>query len=163
MTASTIKLRNRPGLEAVVDKMHHSGVAQYSWLLTHLGYVARYEWADKKRKVIYLHRQIVEIQGIDASEYCVDHVNGNKLDNRSENLRLATKAQNMRNRGKPSSNTSGYKGVSYHRPTNKWKAYIKADYKQRYLGLFDNPEEAARSYNRAALELHGEFAHLNPL
>lgn len=91
----------------------------------------------------------------------VDHINRDTLDNRRENLRLATHSQNAINRGKHRDNTSGYKGVSWFKRDQKWKAQIVTNRKHTYLGLFDNPIDAALAYDQAAKELHGEFANLN--
>jgi hypothetical protein len=92
----------------------------------------------------------------------LDHVNGDKLDNRKENLRRATQQENLRNKAKTESKTSSkYKGVSWHSTANRWRAYIVVDYKQIYLGLFDSEEDAAVAYNVKASELFGEFARLN--
>lgn len=95
----------------------------------------------------------------------IDHKNGNGLDNRRSNLRFCTNAQNQHNQrkwgsrsGKPLS--SRYKGVSWHR-RGHWRAKIQAQGKRRYLGQFQSEEAAARAYDRAARELHGEFAVLN--
>lgn len=91
----------------------------------------------------------------------VDHVNGNGLDNRRANLRQATHGQNMGNKRIYSSNTSGFKGVGLHRKSSKWQAIIWRDGKSHYLGRYAIPEEAARAYDRAAVELFGDFARLN--
>jgi hypothetical protein len=89
----------------------------------------------------------------------VDHINLNGLDNRRTNLRPATRAQNMHNRRLNANNTSGYKGVS--RDRSKWRAHIKLNSRQRSLGTFATPEQAARAYDAAARELFGQFARLN--
>lgn len=88
----------------------------------------------------------------------VDHINGNGLDNRRSNLRLATSSQNQMNRGAPKNNTTGYKGVHRSQTKGKWIAVIKARSKPHYLGTFKTPQSASEAYNRAAKELHGEFA-----
>jgi hypothetical protein len=88
----------------------------------------------------------------------IDHINENKSDNRIENLRVATRSQNMMNIRKNASNTSGYKGVRLHKKTKKWVAEIKQNKKYHYLGLFDCPQKAHEVYCKKALELHGEFA-----
>lgn len=95
--------------------------------------------------------------------YMVDHINGNGLDNRRENLRLATKSQNMMNRDKTRVNKSGYKGVHFELFTNRWKAQIKVGKKNVNLGRFDSPKEAAIAYNKACKIYHGEFANLNKI
>jgi hypothetical protein len=88
----------------------------------------------------------------------IDHINEDPSDNRWSNLRQATKSENMRNITRIKSNTSGYKGVSFHKPTAKWRASIKADGIQYYLGLFSTVEEAAHAYAQTAQKLHGVFA-----
>ena len=90
----------------------------------------------------------------------IDHINCVKTDNRIANLREATNAENMRNVGKQSNNTSGIKGVSWHKHTRKWRATIKVDGKSKHLGLFDCPELAALVYSEHAEKLHGEFARI---
>jgi hypothetical protein len=91
----------------------------------------------------------------------VDHVNRDGLDNRRSNLRLATHAQNMRNRKRQSNNTSGYHGVTYWKHCGRYAALIRVDGKRRHIGLFATAEEAALAYDEAARSAHGEFASLN--
>ncbi len=79
----------------------------------------------------------------------LDHINGDKLDNRIENLREATRKQNMQNVRKHKHNTSGYKGVAWHSQRNKWRAYIFDSYRQIHLGLFDSKEAAAEARLKA--------------
>ena len=90
----------------------------------------------------------------------VDHVNndGPKHDNRICNLRLATRSQNAANTGKKSTNKSGYKGVSWHKATCKWRAQIMINGKKTHLGLFDSAEDAHKAYVEKIKEIHGEFA-----
>lgn len=92
-----------------------------------------------------------------------DHIDRNKHNNVPDNLRLATRSQNMANRPKNKNNSSGYKGVRWvNRPT-PWQARITVDYKEVHLGSFNNIEQAAVAYNDAALKYFGEFACLNVL
>ena len=88
----------------------------------------------------------------------LDHINGDRLDNRWCNLREATRRENMRNVGLQKNNTSGYKGV-HQRENGKWRAVICVDLVQRNVGQFDTPEEAYKAYCDAADRLHGEFAN----
>jgi hypothetical protein len=90
-----------------------------------------------------------------------DHIDGNSLNNRRCNLRLATHSQNMRNRKRPVNNTSGYKGVAYRKDVHKWIAYITVSKKLKHLGYFNTPEEAHEAYCEAAKEHYGEFARFD--
>ena len=89
----------------------------------------------------------------------IDHINGDKLDNRIENLRAATVGQNQHNRKTNANNTSGYKGVWWNKASKKWAAGIKLEGKRIHLGYFDNVEEAAEVMRKARQELHGDFAN----
>lgn len=89
-----------------------------------------------------------------------DHKNGNGLDNRRRNLRVATVSQNAANRPKSCTNTSGFKGVSrWH--DGRWQSGIKINQKRIALGLFRSKIDAARAYDKAAKVHHGEFASPN--
>lgn len=121
-----------------------------------------YAFRQKCKKNVDLHRTVLERKlgrSLEKGEFC-DHVNGDKLDNRRDNLRVATHAQNQQNRGKYANNKSGYKGVSWSSAANKWVAMIRINNKQTYLGIFDDPKEAYDVYCEAALKYHGEFAKL---
>jgi hypothetical protein len=86
---------------------------------------------------------------------CVDHIDGNRYNNKIENLRLATHSENSRNRKISNINTTGYKGVYKRR--NKWVSIIGQNNKQLYLGAFNTPEEANEVYKKKAQELFGSF------
>ena len=94
---------------------------------------------------------------------CVDHIDGDKVNNHFENLRYATHSENSRNQKIRTNGTSAYKGVCYYKPTGKWKAAIRISGKERYLGYFTSEREAAEAYNAAALEHFKDFAKLNEL
>lgn len=89
--------------------------------------------------------------------HCIDHINGNRADNRLSNLREATYSQNGQNRGKPANNTSGVKGVSWSKSHKKWQAAIAFNGSQRHLGRFDTIEGARAAYARACETNHGQF------
>jgi hypothetical protein len=89
----------------------------------------------------------------------VDHINGDTLDNRKENLRVCTVAQNACNKASYKNSISKYKGVSPHK--NKWRAQIQKNGIKIHIGLYNTEERAAHHYNLVALDLHGEFARLN--
>lgn len=89
----------------------------------------------------------------------IDHINGDRKDNRIANLRLATRSDNNRNIVISPMNTSGYSGVTYLKRENRWKAYLKVEKTQVCAGLFKEKREAVIAYNNLALQLHGVFAH----
>lgn len=91
----------------------------------------------------------------------VDHINGVKSDNRLKNLRKATHAENSRNRGVHKDNSSGVKGVCWHKVKKKWHAVIMCDRSRVHLGYYDNINDAAEAYAKAAIKLHGDFARLS--
>jgi hypothetical protein len=93
----------------------------------------------------------------------VDHENQDGLDNRRANLRIATRSQNNANQRRRKDNTSGYKGVVWHKRERRWQAQIQVEGKCLYLGGFDDPKDAAQAYNVAAFTHFGEFARLNEI
>lgn len=112
----------------------------------------------KRRESIRLHRVIMtRVLGRELTECeLVDHIDGNTMNNRRSNLRVATHAQNVRNaRGR----TGAYKGTRWNKLTNRYTAEIQAAGVRKYLGSFATAKEAHEAYVKAAIELHGEFAH----
>lgn len=118
-------------------------------------YVMRISYTTGVRRTEYLHRLIL---GLESGSKKVDHINGDGLDNRRCNLRIATHRENIRNRRRNSNNTSGYKGVSWHGQCSKWTARIKTDVYYKSLGLFSTKEAAHAAYCAAAQKYHGSFA-----
>lgn len=93
----------------------------------------------------------------------IDHIDGNRSNNAIANLRIADKSINGFNREKKSDSSSVFKGVLWSKKYGKWESKINAEGKRKHLGYFHCEQEAAHAYNKAAIELHGEYARLNPV
>lgn len=116
-----------------------------------------YQEVTINKKNLYAHRVIfMMIHGRWPEQ--VDHIDGNRSNNLIDNLREANNAQNNRNTSLRSTNTTGFKGVSYYTSIKRYVAKITVNYKSIHIGCFDTPEEANEAYKKAALELHGDFA-----
>ena len=147
------------GLEAIIDACDVDLVNSWNWNARkqvrrdgsiRTFYAVR---TDENQKMIFMHRVIAgTMDGVQT-----DHKDGNGLNNRRENLRDATRAENQRNCRKPSNNTSGVKGVSWHKTRNKWMAKIKFNGKMHFLGRFERLQDASDAYARASAEMHKEF------
>jgi len=153
------KIQLSQGKFALVDDCDYEWLSQWKWFYDGSGYACR--WRRKEgtegTKWIQMHREVCRYHGtLDGS---VDHANYNRVDNQLKNLRPATKSQNAANQ-KPRV-SSKFKGVRLLR--NRWHARIRADTREIYLGSFDNAEEAALAYNKAAKKYFGDFARLNEL
>lgn len=92
----------------------------------------------------------------------IDHIDNNRANNAIANLREATQEQNLFNMRISKKNTSGYKGVHFHRGTNKWRAVVSLNNKPKHLGLYKTPEEASAAYNDWCAANRGEFAWIQP-
>lgn len=143
------------GYEAIIDASDAQLIGGHNWyaqLIAGLIYACTNKYSPK-RKLIYLHRFIMA----DPYGFLIDHIDGNGLNNRKNNLRKATVSQNQQNRGVPKNNTTGFKGVCFSTRQNKYKSSIKVNGTLCHLGFYDTPEEAHASYCRASLEMHPEF------
>lgn len=149
------------GKFALVDDGDFEFLNQWKWYVhpcLHTWYAYRNNEANWKKRKTIMHRIIFEHIPIG---YQIDHINGNGLDNRRSNLRLCTCAQNQWNQSMRTDNTSGYRGVFWHKSSKCWTSSIRVHGKQIYLGLFKDKESAAVVYNEAALKYFGEFARVN--
>lgn len=146
------------GKFALVDDEDYEFLNQYKWYCDPYGYAARMVRQNGRRAVTLMQRYVLcPLPGV-----VLDHINGNRLDNRRCNLRMCQKADNNKNRRVNKANTSSrYKGVTWREHAHAWKAYIKIDRKQIHLGYFKDEREAGKAYNEAAKQLFGEFACLN--
>lgn len=132
------KIKLTQGKYALVDDEWYEYLNQFKWCYYAGGYAARQTQKRRKKRTIYMHRQIADTPpGLDT-----DHINGDKLDNRSENLRVISHHDNLRSYMKlDKRNRSGYRGVSRTR-SGKWRARVG---RKVYLGSFETPEDAAKA------------------
>ena len=155
------------GYEAVIDAADVHLVEGFTWCALVSRRIDRtirsvyaQSWAPKTatapRQRLYLHRVIADPPaGMDT-----DHIDGNGLNNRRENLRAASKSHNGRNRGASIRCKSGVKGVDFHKASQKWRAQIRFPGGRHCLGFFPTKDEAAAAYATASAELHGEFGRV---
>ena len=157
------------GKFAIVDPADYYRLAKFKWRLCRtkgkkvlyaersirLPEFPRKRGSGRYSRTLMHHHLILPTDG-----YVVDHINGDGLDNRRANLRLATVAQNAWN-SKKRNPRSGYKGVWYAKDKHLWRAAIVCNRKRIHLGYFKSKTAAARAYDSAARKLHGKFANLN--
>lgn len=146
---------------ALVDPDDAPVVRSFKWSLHSKGYATAHE-RPPSRRVIYMHRLLLA----PSPGMLVDHVDGDKLNNRRDNLRLATPRQNMQNQVRPARKRL-FKGVYKPSTGRGWAAQISLPKsgpgpgRAVSLGRYETAEMAARAYDAAALQLYGEFAALN--
>lgn len=137
---------------ALVDLPDVDLVQDIAWTIDPRGYVVgRPPGASNS---VTMHRFLLPAASV------VDHRSRDRLDNRRANLRDCTQAENSRNTVLPTNNTSGSKGVT-QTPTGRWRARIWLNRKEIHIGTFNTREDAERAYDKAAVEMHGEFASPN--
>jgi hypothetical protein len=144
------------GYEATIDAVDVPLVEGFNWRAQvncncRTVYASRY--AGLNRCALLLHRAIMG----DPDGMQVDHIDGNGLNNCRSNLRTATNHQNRLNSRRRRDNTSGFKGVSLRKTTNRWKAEITMNGKAHHLGYFDTREAAYAAYVNASTQHHGQF------
>jgi hypothetical protein len=144
------------GQFAIVDADDYPSLSKYTWFAE--GTPKNYYAVRKhKGKSIKMHRQITKA----PDHLVVDHIDHSGLNNRKQDLRPCTFAQNCRNLRSTAKKTSKYKGVYWYKAQKKWAAQITANKKSHHLGYFSNQTAAARAYDKAARKFHGDFASLN--
>lgn len=162
-TSETITIQITKGYSVVVDRIDED-LSDFKWQ------------AEVDDYTVYARRNLTRVNGKRPSELMhriimsrvlgytltpnikVDHRDGNGLNNRRDNLRIASDSENMRNSRRPKNNTSGFKGVSWHKTYKKWYAAIRYNGKSIHLGSFSTPQEAHKAYCDAAVKYHGDFA-----
>ena len=145
------------GLSVIVDDEDFAWLSQYKWHYDR-GYAAMtLRKQGRAQGILYMHRMVNKT----PKNMSTDHVNGDKLDNRRANLRTCNQTQNNANSKLRAANTSGHKGVTWHKKAQKWQAQIGVKGKCVYLGQFTEKQRAIEAYIRAATEHFGEFANVN--
>lgn len=153
--AIKFKLNSKIPTHTQVDVEDVLRLSEHSWTLSSHGYAVSRKGNNKQ---IYLHRFLLG----EPKGYVVDHINGDKLDNRKSNLRTCSIKENIRNMGSGRRNKSNkYRGVSWATKNRKWVSLITVDRRAIYLGLYESEEEAAKAYDAAAALYFGSFARLN--
>ncbi|WP_186269836.1 HNH endonuclease [Burkholderia gladioli] len=154
-----MEIRTRKGSLILVDETDHAWLSALTWSVSSTGYAVRNEWRSGKQRTVLMHRLLLGLQPGDRCD--VDHINGNRLDNRRVNLRVCTRSQNLWN-ARGMNGRSGLKGVSWHATSKKWRARMTTEKGvHRHLGVFDTPELANEFYTLAVQMVHGEFAYQN--
>lgn len=150
------------GHSAIVDMEDLPRLSRSRWSYQNHGHT--YYAASSKTydgcKNVYMHR---EVKGTPPAGKEIDHINGNGLDNRKENLRFCSHRENCQASRKRQQNASSmYKGVTWRKDKKKWRARIcRMDNTRKHLGYFESELDAAKAYDEAATELFGKFATLN--
>ncbi|MFA5397501.1 MAG: AP2 domain-containing protein [Methanogenium sp.] len=134
--------------KAVIDKEDYAKIKEYRWCFFPGGYV----WNNANKT--FLHNVLMGSKNI-------DHINGDGLDNRKCNLRLANQSQNNMNKRLSKCNSSGFKGVHYDKQSGKWIVQIRKERKLAFKASVHSKEEAAKLYDKKVKELFGKFARTN--
>ena len=151
----TREIQLSQGMVSFVDDEDFEKVNSHKWFLCRSNqtyYAIRHARINGKVKTFSIHREVLKApKGLQ-----VDHINHNGLDNRKENLRLATNTENARNK-----KSTGHKGVCWNKSAKMYQAKITINYKSIHLGCFESVSDAAKAYDKAAKNYFGDFAQLN--
>jgi len=153
------------GKVAIVDDEDYEWLSQWKWYAVksyNMFYAVRnITKPGGKQTLILMHRVILGLEPGDP-QLC-DHKNHTGLDNRRDNLRICNNSQNHQNECLRRNHSSAFKGVSWRKSRNKWRALIGVDGKQKHLGYFNSEIEAVKAYDESAKIYFGEFACINLL
>lgn len=143
----------------MVDDSDHKELSKHKWyaeVRPNIVYARRDSGPRNKRVRIYMHAQI-------TGATLTDHKDSNGLNNQRGNLRPCNQSLNCAGKRISKNNTSGFKGVSFKKKINRWTAQIKKERKYIHIGCFKSATEAAAAYDKAAIELFGDFARTNKM
>ena len=149
-----VGIANNSQKEFYIDKEDYELVKQFTW---NTKTDSDYLQTNYQRKKFSLHRLIMKVNN---PKQQIDHINHNVLDNRKCNLRIVTNSQNQMNRNKPKQNTSGVRGVYWHKNKKQWQANIQVDNKLLYLGIFDKKEDAIDARLKAEKQYFKQYNYM---
>lgn len=149
---------------AKINMHHYETIKNFKWSLNSKGYSVT-SWTDENGKYQgALHQAIAQLLNWNVPNgYEIDHKDRNPLNNLDNNLRICTTSQNQHNVKLQKRNKSGLKGINWNKRAQKWQVQITVNHKYKYLGSFENKEDAIKTYNQAAILHYGEFAVLNTI
>lgn len=156
-----IAKKNGEQFKVLYDEQDHELISRYTWHIGGLKYFearTNIKHTPGKYKQVSMQRLLLNAKD---PKTLVDHADRNRLDNRRLNLRSSNWSQNNANRKSMTAATSNYLGVHKSAKRRKWEARIGKNNKSFRIGYFKTEEEAAKAYDKAAVEIHGEFANLN--
>lgn len=152
--------------QILIDEDKYWAVCGFGWGVNRNGYVSAMHYdpnrTGRKQREIKIHRLLLQV---DDPDLYIDHINGDRLDNRLCNIRICNPKQSACNRRKPATRPmqSKHKGLYFNKRVGKWSARLGVNGKKVNIGYFADETEAAKAYNEACLEMHGEFANLNKI
>jgi hypothetical protein len=156
------------GKETIVDDAVYEALMQHGWKWQYSsdGYavasIKYHSCTGRTTTAVYLHRWIWDSwANRSLGGLQIDHINRDRLDNRLENLRAATHGQNRCNSENSKNNISKYRGIWFDKRCRKYRAHLVVNGKRNYLGYYTDPLDAAKAYDEAAQQYHGEFASIN--
>jgi hypothetical protein len=143
------------GVRTIVDDDMHEMYGKYNWTQHTKGFACRSMKMEGKWKTVFLHRLVMNVpQGKE-----VDHINGDRLDNKKSNLRICSREDNAKNRMKRYDSQQPFKGIRLRK--GRWEVNLQCDKKAYYLGRYNTAIEAAKVYDKYAKKYFGQFARFN--
>lgn len=152
-----IIIRKKPRKYTIIDDEDYGYLNQWNWYFGGGDYTGSYVIRKSPEGTRYIHRELMHPK---KGEY-VDHINGNKLDNRKKNLRIVDGTQNLANMHKTRVGSSKYKGVQWRKDTKMWRVRVKVYGQEIHGGYYYDEKEAAKAYNRIAKDVFGQHSYLN--
>lgn len=147
----------------IVDDIDYDYLIQWNWQLGDTGHSKRIQRTTLINKIIttiYMSKEITIRMDLNLTNQ-IDHIDRDIFNNQRFNLRAATRSQNKANNNLYKNNTTGYKDVHFHNLHQKYCARISINNKRIQLGYFEDAEDAAKAYDKAAIKYFGQFASLN--